>query len=478
MPYRPDPRVLQLGPPHGPGELWDEVPAAAFPSLTLRFRNQVHAARVGLDHLSDAEWERHFGRFAPLPDNLPRPLALRYHGHQFQHYNPRLGDGRGFLYAQVRDDAGRLLDLGTKGSGTTPWSRGGDGRLTLKGGVREVLATEMLEALGADTSKSFSLYETGESLARNDEPSPTRGSVLVRLSHSHVRIGTLQRLAALGDRARMAALVDYVGQALIPGVDGPEALLRATVARTARTTAQWMVAGFVHGVLNTDNINLTGESFDYGPWRFLIAYDPEFTAAYFDEAGLYAYGEQPVALRWNLARLHESLSILGPLSGEPLFEFVPVYREALRAQLLWRLGLAPRGEVADDTLARAAFAFLEDVRLPVDRFFFDAYGGEARVPATLAGPFARWYQRPSFEALRQAWAEHVPAQPAKLADPYLTRPGPVTMVISAVEGVWDAIATYDDWAPFERLVGEVRELGRFLAAGPPPTTPPASEPPR
>ena len=138
---------------------------------------------------TEDEWARHFAGFVPLPGNLAEPLALRYHGHQFRIYNPDLGDGRGFVFAQLRDAAdGRLLDLGTKGSGQTPWSRGGDGRLTLKGGVREVLASEMLEALGVYTSKGFSLFETGESLHRSDEPSPTRASVLVRLeplAHPH-----------------------------------------------------------------------------------------------------------------------------------------------------------------------------------------------------------------------------------------------------------------------------------------------------
>src|SRR5207249_7491561 len=140
-----------------------------FPETTLRFRNQRWARAVGLGELSEADWLRHFGRFEPLPDNLTQPLALRYHGHQFRVYNPEIGDGRGFLFAQLRDDRGRLLDLGTKGSGQTPYSRFGDGRLTLKGGIREVLATEMLEALGVETSKSFSLIETGEALERNDE---------------------------------------------------------------------------------------------------------------------------------------------------------------------------------------------------------------------------------------------------------------------------------------------------------------------
>src|SRR6202044_3512540 len=139
-------------------------------------------------------------RFEALPDNQPQPLAMRYHGHQFQTYNPDLGDGRGFLFAQLREaGTGRLLDLATKGSGRTPWSRTADGRLTLKGGVREVLAARMLEALGVYTSKAFALFETGEALMRGDEPSPTRSSVLTRLGHSHIRIGTFQRFAAFGD---------------------------------------------------------------------------------------------------------------------------------------------------------------------------------------------------------------------------------------------------------------------------------------
>src|SRR5690606_32421286 len=180
---------------------------ASFPKHILRFRNQRWAERVGLDGLTDEEWINHFGRFQPLPENLRKPLALRYHGHQFRVYNPDIGDGRGFLFAQVRDGQDhRLLDLGTKGSGQTPYSRFGDGKLTLKGGVREVLATEQLEALGVYTSKSFSLIETGEALTRHDEPSPTRSSVLVRLSHSHIRYGMFQRLAYFSLADEMIAL--------------------------------------------------------------------------------------------------------------------------------------------------------------------------------------------------------------------------------------------------------------------------------
>jgi len=161
--YRASTSHAALGP-----EFYDVVAAAAFPDHILRYRNQRAAKTVGLDTLNDEEWIAHFGRFQPLAENFKEPLALRYHGHQFRVYNPELGDGRGFLFAQLYDDKGRLLDLATKGSGKTPWSRTADGRLTLKGGAREVLATSMLEALGVDTSKTFSLVETGEALERGD----------------------------------------------------------------------------------------------------------------------------------------------------------------------------------------------------------------------------------------------------------------------------------------------------------------------
>nr|MBP8246913.1 YdiU family protein [Phenylobacterium sp.] len=298
--YRPDPRLPDLGP-----EFADPVAAADFPQTLLRFRNDRAAATVGLDTLTDAEWVAHFGRFQPLPGNLETPLAQRYHGHQFRVYNPDLGDGRGFTFAQLREvGTDRLLDLGTKGSGTTPWSRAGDGRLTLKGGVREVLATAMLEALGVPTSRSFSLIETGEALERGDEPSPTRSAVLTRLSHSHIRFGTFQRQAFLEQPHEIVRLVDYVIETYYPELDkAPDrtsALLTAVVERAGTLAASWMAAGFVHGVLNTDNMNITGESFDYGPYRFLPHNDPNFVAAYFDSQGLYSFGRQPEAVFWNL----------------------------------------------------------------------------------------------------------------------------------------------------------------------------------
>ena len=191
--YRPDPRILTLGPDFYDPVEPRELPAmhSALPQRTVGGAGRTAARCSRLVRGISAASSR-------LPDNLSEPLALRYHGHQFRVYNPDIGDGRGFTFAQLRDDRDRLLDLGTKGSGQTPYSRHADGRLTLKGGVREVLATEMLEALGVNTSKSFALFETGEALERGDEPSPTRSAVLTRLSHGHIRIGTFQRLAFFG----------------------------------------------------------------------------------------------------------------------------------------------------------------------------------------------------------------------------------------------------------------------------------------
>ncbi len=204
----------------------------------------------------------------------------------------------------------RLLDLGTKGSGQTPYSRTADGRLTLKGGVREVLATEMLEALGVNTSKTFALFETGEQLERGDEPSPTRSAVLTRLSHGHIRIGTFQRLAFIGETEQhqrgWSATASSSSTASRRAEDDAANALRLfdlVSGATAELAASYLAAGFVHGVLNSDNINITGESFDYGPWRFTPYWDPDFTAAYFDHYGLYAFGRQPEAIHWDLAQL-------------------------------------------------------------------------------------------------------------------------------------------------------------------------------
>lgn len=450
---------------------FDPVRAAEFPQRLLRYRNQRAAASVGLDHLSDEDWLRHFGSFEPLLGSFPQPLALRYHGHQFQSYNADLGDGRGFLFAQLEDSEGRLLDLGTKGSGRTPWSRGGDGRLTLKGGVREILATSMLEALGVNTSKSLSLVETGEELERGDEPSPTRSAVLVRLSHSHIRIGTFQRLAYFREEERLEKLLDHCIRYYYPMLwsdDRNERAARfmgAVAEAVARTGARWIAAGFVHGVLNSDNINITGESFDYGPWRFLPSYDPAFTAAYFDETGLYAFGRQPDALAWNLTRLAECLLPLGEHDAieAALNRFWPAFRREIWVAMLERLGLSPLEDEADAALVTAVFAFLYETQAPYGQFFFDWYGGLASEARAQRSPSAAHYEHGSFGAVREALAAHATAGGVNLAHAYFTRATPRTMLIEEMEALWAPIAESDDWTLFHTVLGEIEAMRQAYA---------------
>ena len=452
--YTPDTRIEAVA-----DFLAAPVAAARFPQAILRFRNDRWDKAVGLADLSDEDWVRHFGRFDPLTDNLPQPLALRYHGHQFRVYNPEIGDGRGFLFAQMRDGAGRLLDLGTKGSGTTPYSRTADGRLTLKGGVREILATEMLEALGVNTSKTFSIIETGEALERGDEPSPTRSAVMVRLSHGHIRIGSFQRLMALDEQDHLERLVDYC-LTTFPGPPPPEdapgrdepaiRLMHQVTERMADLAASYMVAGFVHGVLNTDNMNISGESFDYGPWRWLPQWEPGFTAAYFDHSGLYAFGRQPEAIRWNLGQFAIALRPL--VEAEPLIaaleRFGPLYHNAMAKRFCWRLGVKSRGLEADAGVIEAAEVTMREGRTGPDHFFFHHRGGrdaQGNLAEALEG-----YE--PLDASHEYWSEGAPE----------------SMLIDEVESLWSAIDERDDWAPLHDKVARIRRMGQALGNPPAP----------
>jgi uncharacterized protein YdiU (UPF0061 family) len=454
--YRPERTILEME-----GSIYDPVMAAKFPEQKLRFRNDRWDGAVGLDALTDEQWIAHFGRFEPLPDNLEQPLALRYHGHQFRVYNPDIGDGRGFLFAQLRDGAGRLLDLGTKGSGQTPYSRFGDGRLTLKGGVREVLATEMLEALGVETSKTFSLIETGEALHRGDEPSPTRSSVMVRLSHGHIRIGSFQRLAAQRDEETMRRLIAYTlkhyhGET--PGEESEAQLLGHVVKGAARLAASYMAAGFVHGVLNSDNINVTAESFDYGPWRFTPRWEPGFTAAYFDHQGLYSFGRQAQAIHWDVVQLAIALRLIASAEAlaPPLDEFPALYEAAFRDAIFARLGIASRGEADDLALLQAMETALTGTEIEIDRFFFDWAGGRRRGTS----PHSMLYAAPAFADFAEAIGKFEPVR--SLDHPYWSDSDPCSMHIEEVEAIWADIAERDDWRRFETKVGAIRRMGEAM----------------
>jgi len=446
---------------------YDKVEPARFKQHILRYRHDRAASLIGLDRLDDAAWCDHFANFTPIAGSFEAPLALRYHGHQFGHYNPELGDGRGFLFAQFYErGTDRLVDLGTKGSGKTPYSRTADGRLTLKGAVREILATEMLFARAVPTSHTLSVIETGEALIRNDEPSPARSAVLVRLLHSHIRIGSFQRLAFLGEAEQLEQLTRHVVTHYYGEIDPAQpldtlvpAFIRSFSRKVAKMVAGWMAAGFVHGVLNTDNFNITGESFDYGPWRFLPAFDPMFTAAYFDHGSRYAYGRQPQSAMWALCRLADCFTqhIEVDELQDSLADFYPCLESCLAEHLLYRLGLtAERAEA--ESFSEQLYKAAAGSQIAFDRLFYDLYGGilspENASPswqtdeglAELAARAAGFKRRQSDKQIRN------------MRDlPYFS------LEIEQVEAIWAPIAAADDWQLFDDALSQIRAYGAALA---------------
>ncbi|MFN3360798.1 MAG: protein adenylyltransferase SelO, partial [Pseudanabaenaceae cyanobacterium] len=365
-----EPAFESLGP-----DFYSVVQAAAFPKHILRWRNDALLPQIGLSpaQVKDEDFIEAFGHFRSV-----RPLlAMAYHGYQFGVYNPELGDGRGFLYGQVRGVDGNLYDFGTKGSGRTPYSRTADGRLTLKGGVREILAAEALHRLGVKTSRCLSMIETGEQLLRYDEPSPTRSCVMVRFSLSHIRFGTFERLHYLQRPDLIAKLLDHVihyyYSHLEKEADKYILFYTELVERTATLCAQWMAAGFCHAVLNTDNMSITGESFDYGPYAFLPTYEPRFTAAYFDYTGRYAYGNQPNACYWNLERLQEPLAaVLDPSAmTAALDKFKDFYISAYERRMEARLGLTGLDNSELENLIIATIQLLYGTQWGYNEFFID-----------------------------------------------------------------------------------------------------------
>ena len=466
--YRPRQTHLSLG-----EGFFDPVTSPNYPKHEVIYRNQVWAEKLGMGDFDEAKWIDHFGKFTPLDDSLPEPIALRYHGHQFQSYNPDLGDGRGFLFAQLESaEDGRLLDLATKGSGQTPYSRQGDGRLTLKGGVREVLATELLEALGVNTSKTFSLIETGESLHRGDEPSPTRSAVLVRLGHSHIRFGSFQRHAYLGELDKMERLLDHAIRHYMPEILNEDpanvdlktkvpAFLKQVATNTGRLVGAWFAAGFVHGVLNTDNMNINGESFDYGPYRFLPEYEPGFTAAYFDQNGLYAFGRQPQACAWNLEMLGGAFTRLlddTDLLSQALAVYGPSFQDAFRTKILQRLGLENGNLEADQAFSVTLFKFLHESKAGYDQFFFDWFcGGESQERGKVS-PQSTLYENSGFDELRKELLSRKAVKPERLENSYFGQEKPCSLLYDEIEDLWRPVHEDDNWTKFEEKLVAIRQL--------------------
>ena len=317
------------------------------------------------------------------------PLAMAYAGHQFGGFNPSLGDGRAMLLGDVTLADGSKRELHLKGTGRTLYSRGADGRATLSAMLREYIISEAMAALGVPTTHALAVVTTGERVWRQR---PEQGAVLTRVATSHVRVGTFQYLAARGEVDAVRALVAHEIARHMPGVSGPQEFLREVISRQARLIAQWMSFGFIHGVMNTDNMQIAGETIDYGPCAFMDGFDPQKVFSSIDEYGRYAYDKQPVIALWNLTRLAECiLSLLDQdkdkaikIAESELEQFMPQFEAGFESRMLAKLGIsnAARAPLITKTLQQMANA-----RADFTQFFTALTRKVAGEPATLTKYF-------------------------------------------------------------------------------------------
>jgi len=452
---------------HNLGEdYYDVVAAAEFPIHILRFRNDRLLPILDLDpqQVSNEDFIEAFGEFQGK-----RPfLALRYHGYQFGQYNPYLGDGRGFIYGQVRGNDQNLYDFGTKGSGRTPHSRTADGRLTLKGGVREILAAEALHQLGVRTSRCFSMVETGESLWRGDEPSPTRSSVMVRFSRSHIRFGTFERLHYLQRPDFIQKLLDRVIAVYYPhhaqSTEKYALFYAELVTRVAELAAQWMAAGFCHAVLNTDNMSITGESFDYGPYAFIDTYNPQFTAAYFDYGRRYSYGNQSFICKLNLEMLQEPLAMVMSSADleAGLAQFDDCYHASYEKLMIQKLGFADVFIPQAAELLTETIKLLRNSDLGYHNFFAElaqGFNDGWRDDPDLILENASFLQEigDRWKKLYHTCLNKLPqSEMTKIRD-RLTEKNPQTALLRPViESIWQPIIEEDNWQPFYELIEKIQ----------------------
>ena len=429
-----------------PGSYLRETPDAA-PAPRLLVLNRGLARDLGLDVDALEAGAAGWLSGAALPPGA-EPVALAYAGHQFGGFSPQLGDGRAHLLGEIIGADGRRWDLQLKGSGRTPFSRGGDGKAAVGPMLREYIVSEAMQALGVPTTRALAVVATGEEIAR-DAMLP--GAVLARVAASHIRVGTFQFFAARGDTAAVARLLDYAIARHYPDLSAGDALgfLDAVAGWQAALIAQWMGLGFIHGVMNTDNMAVSGETIDYGPCAFMEAYAPGTVFSSIDHQGRYAYANQPLILGWNLARLAETLLPLIDADGdravaratEVLGGVAVRYRAAWEAVMAAKLGLAaPDGTLADDFLAAMA-AGGADWTLSFRRLAEAAEGDEVFLRAQFsdAGLLDAWL--PRWKAASGPGA----ATRIRAANPlYIPRNHRVEAALAA--------ATAGDMAPFQALM--------------------------
>ncbi len=388
--------------------------------------NEALAVELGLDpeQLRSREGAAFLAGSA-IPDEV-KTLAQAYAGHQFGGFSPQLGDGRALLLGELIDGQGQRRDLHLKGSGRTPFSRGGDGKATLGAMLREHLFGEFMHAMGIPTTRALAIVSTGERVMR-EQPQP--GAVLVRVASSHLRVGTFALFASRGETDKLRRLADYAIQRHDPELVGREdrylRLLRAVVARQAALVARWVAVGFVHGVMNTDNVTISGETIDYGPCAFLDSYDPRAVFSSIDHQGRYAYLNQPPITLWNMARFAETLlELLDPddsdraveLATEEVKQLMPLYQHAMIAAYRDKLGLSDQPghtEEADGALIGGLWEAIDGQSVDYTLLFralADVARGDERAAAKLAS------DPTALVAWQTRWLERLADEPGDAAE--------------------------------------------------------------
>jgi uncharacterized protein YdiU (UPF0061 family) len=439
------------------------------PDLLFFNRSLADELRLGLDDQDSAALSAMFSGNA-LPEGA-QPIAQAYAGHQFGQFNPQLGDGRALLIGEVIDRNGRRRDIAFKGSGRTPFSRSGDGKAAVGPMLREVLIGEAMHALGIPTTRALAVVATGETV-RRERLLP--GAILTRVAASHLRVGTFQFFATHGTPDQVRQLADYAIARHFPELVGTDnrhlGFLRAVAERQAALIAQWLHVGFIHGVMNTDNMGIPGETIDYGPCAFMETFDPRAVFSSIDERGRYAYEEQPRIARWNLARLAEALLPLIDahegraisLATEVLDDFPGRYQHhwltGLRAKLGLR-GLVNHGDSVDTALGESWLDLLHaqqvDFTLAWRRLADAAEGVDSPLRALFAGQpgLDRWLERWRGRcAVEDAGADNgtVRAEAMRRVNPWLIPRN------HRVEEALDAASNENDLAPFEKLLNALQ----------------------
>ena len=428
---------------------------AVVPAPRLVAINRPLAERLGLGLPEDADQLAQIFSGNRLPQGAD-PLAQVYAGHQFGGWSPQLGDGRAILLGEVLAPDGARFDIQLKGSGRTPYSRMGDGKAWLGPVLREYIVSEAMAAFAIPTTRALAAVRTGETVLR-DRPQP--GAVLTRVAASHIRIGTFQYFAARRDTAALQALCDHTIARHYPTAEGPAGLLDAVIEAQARLVAQWMGMGFIHGVMNTDNMTLSGETIDYGPCAFMDGYHPDRVFSSIDQFGRYAYANQPQIAIWNLAQLATALLPLIPdrTAGIDAFTeavngFSDRFDRAWHAVLRAKLGLARPAE-GDADLARDLLARMAATEADFTRVFRALSGpdphrarAEFREPDAFDAWLARWQARLLSEP-RDA-AQRMGAMQA-------TNPARIPRNHRIEQAITAAVA--DDFAPFSRLMAALAD---------------------